>query len=237
MNKLRAMCLAQVAVVALACAHPKPQQSTERAAQPAPRSVNMEELLSQAEETTGLQYLTLESEARQRASGNDVQVAALKRIAGQPSPVKALLALVLLDWLGARSEPYQQALDYLERIAQKMAPTPRGTPSPEAVAAQLTQDFSGSLTKLLALRLAQDDTWPYWKAAAATLYLKQHFDASTTAAVLRFAIRTPDKRLRALAVDALQAHDDPQLDEVLRHELKRAARLQLPVAAEVKGLR
>jgi len=196
----------------------------------------MRELTLQAEAAAGPRYLELELRARQQAASDPIELAALREHLADDDPVVALMAHVVLDWLGDRRGDYEAALVHLKRAPERAAQTPKGTPSPLGVASYLTLHFSNRLTKLLALRLLKETDWDRWKVVAILLYLKEHKDPATTGALLRFAIETNEDTWRGFALEAVQAIADPRLTNKLAFEEARAKKLGRPVPATVQNI-
>ena len=197
---------------------------------------SVEDLLTRAQAVTGAEYLRLELDARQRAANNDVQKAALRRATSDADPIKALMARVVLGWVGEAEADYRGALEYLVGAPIRLARTPIGVPEPLAVEAYLTRNYAERAAPLLALRLLKEGGWPRWQVVGVLFYLEAHPDPITTSAVIRFAIETSEPEWRRYAVEALEKYTDPALAAKLRFEIARANTLKLPIPPEVRAL-
>jgi hypothetical protein len=190
-----------------------------------------------AVEKTGRDYLQLELDLRGSAQLDAVEGESLRKAArSHPDPVARLVAKVVLDWAGPRGGDFKAALDYLALLPIKLAPTAMGTPSPMGTESYLSHHFADRVAELLALRLVKEEGWPHWKVVAIIFYLKEQKVPSTTAALIRLAIETPDPGWRGFALEAIREIDDRELGPKLTFEIARAHRSKRAVPSEVAAL-
>jgi hypothetical protein len=232
----RARFLAAACLSSCLCNEPASRADTGVPSDSAERRESVEDLLTRGQTVTGAEYLQVELDARQRAAGDDVQKAALRRATADVDPVKALMAHVVLAWVSGAEPDYGGALEYLVGIPIRMAPTVAGFPSPTSVASYLTRKYAKRVAPLLALRLVKEGGWPRWKAGGTLFYLEADPDPTTTSAVIRFAIEVTDPALRGYAIETLQTYEDPNFGKKLKYEITRANALKLPIPPEVRAL-
>jgi hypothetical protein len=218
------------------CNEPASRADTGVPLESADRRESVEDLLTLGQTVTGAEYLQVEQDARQRAAGNDVQKAALRRATADTDPVKALMAHVVLAWVSGSEPDYGGALEYLVGIPRRMARTPAGVPDGLGVESYLTLHYVGRVAPLLALRLVKESDWPHWQVTGVLFYLEAHPDPTTTGAVIRFAIETTDPEWRGYAIETLQKYTDPDFGKKLKYEIARANALKLPIPPEVRAL-
>jgi hypothetical protein len=187
-------------------------------------------------EAAGPDYLRGELDLRQAAPLDPALNQRLRQVSAHGEPIARLLAQVVLDWGGPKRADFNAALDYLDRLPGKLARTAMGKPSPTGTESYLTLHFADRVAELLALRLIKEDAWPPWKARAVIFYVTAHRPPSTTTALIRFAIETPDTESRGLAIAGVRAIDDPTRATQVAAEIARAQRLQRPVPPDVRAL-
>lgn len=232
----RALFFAVACLSSSRCNEPASRADASVPLESSDRRESVEELLTRGQTVTGPEYLQVELDARQRAAGNDVQRAALRRATADVDSVKALMAHVVLGWLSGSEPDYRGALDYLAGAPIRMSRTPVGYPPPLGVESYLTRHYAERVAPLLGLRLVREGGWPQWKIGGVLLYLEAHPDPTTTGAVIRFAIETADPKSRSLAIEVLEKYTDPDFGKKLKYEIARANALKLPIPPEVRAL-
>jgi hypothetical protein len=187
-------------------------------------------------DASGPDYLRGELDLRQAAPLDPALSQRLRQVSARGEPIARLLAQVVLDWGGPKRADFDAALEYLDRLPAKLARTAMGKPSPTGTESYLTLHFADRVAELLALRLIKEDAWPPWKARAVIFYVTAHRRPSTTTALIRFAIETPDAESRDLAIAGVRAIGDPTQATQVAAEIARAQRLHGPVPPEVRAL-
>ncbi len=186
---------------------------------------------------SGQRYLNLELDLRHEERGEPARSQAFRDAAtSHTDPIGRLLAQVVLDWGGSRTEDYKAALAFLDYIPLRFKRTALGFPRPSGVEWYLTEHFANRVVELLALRLVQDAGWPNWKVVGIISYLETHKKPSTTAALIRFAIETKQDEWRQFALEAIRAFNDPDLQEKVMFEIARARKHGLTVPRTVSEL-
>jgi hypothetical protein len=188
-------------------------------------------------ESSGQRYLNLELDLRKDSQADGAEAEFLRLAADSHSdPVARLVARTVLDWSEPKGGDFKAALDYLDYAPVKLAPTVKGFPSPMGIESYLTLHFADRVTELMAVRLIKGEGWPRWKAVGIIFYLKAHRVASTTSALLRFAIETSEAEWREFALEAIREIHDPDLPAKLTFEIARAQKRGRAVPAEVRAL-
>jgi hypothetical protein len=175
---------------------------------------------------------------RQLLSAGAAAVPTLRANLNHADPVAQMIARYLIEWIEGRAPEYQEALDYLDYLPDRLARTPITSPPPLGVAAYLKQHFGPRVAEFLAVRLVKIPRAPHWRMMGVLFYLKEQAVAPAVPALIRFAVETQNDEWRAAAVAAIQAANDPQLQARLQAEQQRAAARQLafppPLAALLK---
>ena len=154
-----------------------------------------------------------------------------------PDPMAALLAQVLLNWAGAKRPDYDAALEYLDTLPARIAPTPITKPPPGGVASYIEQEFEDRVADMLALRLLKEPDWPRWRVIGVLLYLKDHPDKSTAGTILRYAAETENDEYREFAVDALKPSRGADLDVLIDAERQRVENMGKVFPNELAALK
>ena len=196
----------------------------------------MENLFEHALASSGAEYVATERRLRQLVATDSSS--ALETILGvpNPDPLASLLAEVLRAARGDSRQDYDDLEELFRNLPEESAQTPIGRPQPNGVRNILSRGYGARATKFLALRLAKDPDMPGWLVGGILLYLADHRDVTTTAAILRFAIVTPAASRRALARDALGAIADPALPQKLLEAQRWAETRDLTIPAELRQI-
>jgi hypothetical protein len=178
----------------------------------------MDAIFEKAILSTGREYLAAEQQLMQ---GGTYAAETLSKNLQHPDPLARLTAKVLLEWMEGKAPEYQAALEYLDYIPKRLAETPAGAPRPIGVANDLNERFGGRVAEFLALRLFKEADWPRWKILGVLFYLKEQHMVSTTEALIRFASDTQNDEWRKIAIEAINAAHDPDLQNKLAAERQR----------------
>jgi hypothetical protein len=189
--------------------------STDRAARQTKKGAEMVDIFDRAVTDSGKPYLDAEA---QLVSAGAAATGTLNANLGNPDVVARLVSRTLLAWIGGKGTQFRAALDYLESLPRHLARTPIGNPSPVGVVSYLDLHFGAELVDLLALRLLKEPDWPDWKRNSALLYLRNHPSASLTEPLIRFVSLTTKAQAADLAVEAISAANDKDLQAKLRAE-------------------
>lgn len=144
-------------------------------------------------------------------------------------PIGALLAELMQEAASGGADEFEQAIAYLDQLAERTALTAMRVPRADSVIEQLTARFGDRLTSFLALRLVKETTLPEWRVMATLGYLDRHKTPAVTDAVIRFAARTEVRRHQEVAAHVLRDLGDPALAQKLAAERDRLGR-DLPTA-------
>ena len=197
----------------------------------------MENLFERARITTGSDYVQAERQLRRLVTAGDAQtLAAIKQGALLPDPLAPLLAEVLLAAAGPSAKDYDDLEQLLVNLPATMARTALGKPMPDVFRRMVTEGYGNRATKFLALRLVKQPEWPDWLVSGVLLYLREHKDPATTAAIIRFAAVTPAPHRREWAREALAAIGDPALAARLDGAQRWAEANKLPFPPELRGI-
>lgn len=193
----------------------------------------MDQIFQQAVVEYGPRYLQAEDQLRH---GGTAAVDVVRRNLAHTDPIARLIAKCVLDWLEGRGQPYQAALDYLDRLPERMAQTAARVPSPTGVAGYLNLHFGSQVADVLAMRLVKGSDWPHWRVAGVLFHLRDQKVFSTTSAIIRFAAETTNDAWMDLALEALTAIADPELAEKVAAERQRLAVLNKPMPPRLAAL-
>lgn len=186
--------------------------------------INMDTLFQKAIESRGKDYLDAEYLLRQ---GGSAAVNTLYQNRNHPDPIARLIVESLLLWLQGKASEHQAALDYLDYIPKRLAKTPVGSPPPLGVSNELRDRFGDRVANFLALRLVKQDDWLRWRVISILFYLSEQKLPSTTYALIRFAVETPNEEARNYAIEAIKAIGDKDLKAKLSFERSRLQGLGL----------
>jgi hypothetical protein len=152
----------------------------------------VEDTFERAANTTGAEYLEAERQLRRWvAEGRADAEQVIKRgAAGSRDPITKLLADALLAARGPAGQDYDELEKIFVNLPMHTNRTPLGSPPPAGFKSIITRRYGARATKFLALRLVKDPDEPAWLAWGSFLYLQEHKDPATTAAILRFIIVT-----------------------------------------------
>jgi hypothetical protein len=171
----------------------------------------------------------LEAEQQLIAQGESI-VPFLQEQLKTSQPIPRLIAQVILQWIND-NQKFQECFDYFQRIEQRTAATPMGTPPPESVAEYLFQNFDDSVASLLGVYLLKlEQVWPSWKLLSSILYLGRLNSDASADVLIRFVSTTHQDHYRKLAVDSLVAVGD-------RSVLSKIETALQPLEAAHSGLR
>ena len=191
---------------------------------------------NQALVAQGVQYLALEDKLRDEIAPDPAKAAQELAHVAKAEPIADLMATVLLGWVGKDKGDFVQALDYLEKIGPKLKRSAVGYPPPLGVAGRLADTYSDRVADLLALRLVKQEDWPHWRVEGVLLYLQECKKATTTSALLRFAMEARLTVWRHDALETVRAIGDPDLAAKLTYEKARQRTLGRPIPDEFLGL-
>jgi hypothetical protein len=191
---------------------------------------------NQALAAQGVQYLALENKLRDEIVPDPQKAAQELAHLANNEPIAQLMATVLLGWVGKDKSDFFEALDYLEKIGPKMSRSAIGYPPPLGVADRLAALFRDRVAELLALRLVKQEDWPHWRIEGVLQYLQECKKATTTSALLRFAMEAKDDEWRSDAIAAVKAIGDPDLAAKLTYEKARQRTFGRPIPDEFHGL-
>lgn len=195
---------------------------------------HMHAVFRTAGKSTGEAYLEAERELR---DGGAQAESTLRANRLNPDPMAALLARVLLNWAGEKGSDYDAALEYLDKLPARIAPTPLTTPSPSGVASYLEQEFEDRVADMLTLRLFKEPDWPRWRVIGVLLYLKDHPDKSTAGTILRYAAEAENDEYREFAADALKPSRGADLDVLIDAERQRVENMGKVFPNELAALK
>lgn len=193
----------------------------------------MQAIFDAAVQSHGQAYL--DADRKLRAGGIPAEMV-LRNNLHHADPVARMLARTTLDWVEGSAKDYQDTLDYLDYLPNRLARTPITVPPPSGVAAYLTLHFEGRVADFLSVRLVKGTDWEYWRVAGVLFYLKEQARPSTTEPLLRFAVETKDDELRGWAIEAITASNDPDLKAKLDVERRRTQALAIPFPAALAAL-
>jgi hypothetical protein len=195
--------------------------------------MTMDTMFEAAVTSTGPAYLDAEQRLRDAEAA---AVPVLEKNLHRSDPIARLVARVILDWLQGSATNFQDALDYLDYLPERIAHTPMGDPRPDGVAGYLSDTFEARVVELLALRLVKGIDWPQWRVYGVLFYLKEQARPSTTEALLRFTVETQNDDARSDALDAIRASHDRGLKSKIAAERIRALALKLPFPPSLADL-
>ena len=191
---------------------------------------------NQALVAQGVQYLALESKLRDEIAPDPQKAAQSLANLVKAEPIAQLMATVLLGWVGQDKGDSIEALDYLDKIGPKLKRSAVGHPRPAGVAGRLADSYSDRVANLLALRLVKQEDWPHWRVEGVLQYLQECKKATTTSALLRFAMEAKDEEWRRDAIETVKSIGDPDLAAKLTFEKARQRTLGKPIPDEFHGL-
>jgi hypothetical protein len=195
--------------------------------------MTMDTMFETAVTSTGQAYL--EAEKKLRDAGASAEPVLQKNL-HRTDPIARLVARVILDWLQGSATDFQDALDYLDYLPERIAHTPMGDPSPVGIQGTLSDRFEARLVDLLGLRLVKGTDWPQWRVGGVILYLQEQARPSSTEPLLRFVVETRNDEWRRFALDAARASHDPDLKAKIAAERIRALALKLPFPPSLADL-
>jgi hypothetical protein len=166
---------------------------------------------------TGDQFVSFE----QQLATNSLALSVVKAKQEHPDPVARLFARYLLVWQTNGGKEFLEAMEYIDKKAERVRPTPAMYPRSDGMANTLSETYDGRVAAFLATRLITSSNWPHWKAAAVILYLGQQRIPSTTEALIRFAAEARSKELREVTVGSIRQMRDAELPSKLRAEQAR----------------
>jgi hypothetical protein len=179
-------------------------------------SPDFEAVFRRAMISEGDAYLMAESELRDSPESAPV----LRAHLSDPDPIGRPAAGVVLEWSESAGDELTQAMQYLDDLQRRFAPTVLGAPPVTGVIQNLTTKFGGRLAELLALRLVQQPQ-PSWRVLTTLGYLDRHKNPATTEALIRFAAQTREPRLQQLVAQVVANLGDPALAQKLQAERDR----------------
>jgi hypothetical protein len=195
----------------------------------------MDNVFERALAATGPEYVELERQLRRLvAAGTSEALAAIAAGRRHPDPIAPLLAEVVGAARGESGQDYDNLEKLMVNFPARVARTPLGEPEPDMFRQAVTRAYGGRATKFLALRLVKQPEWPDWLVLGVLLYLQEHPDPATTAAVLRFAIVTPSLDQRRAAVATLGAIADPAMGPKVVEAQRWAEAAKLPFPPELR---
>lgn len=167
-------------------------------------SAILSELFADVTRLEGEEYL--EREARLTSAGQAAIAFLLDRSEHEVEPLRAFIANTLTEWISlpelwALYDRVMESLDLYEHKAEK---SPLGSPRPDIVAREITIIAGARLTRMLALRMLKDRSWPSWKVRGVLAYLVDHHDAATLLPIQIYAATTRNRALRGEARTAAQ---------------------------------
>jgi hypothetical protein len=177
---------------------------------------DLEAVFRRAMISTGDAYLMAESELRDTPDNAPV----LRAHLSDPDPIGRLTAEVVLEWSESADDEFGQAMQYLDDLDRRFAPTVLGAPPVTGVIENLTARFGGRLAPLLALRLVQQPQ-PSSRVLVSAGYLDRHKNTRTTEALIRFAAQTREPRLQQIVAQVIANLGDPALARKLQAERDR----------------
>lgn len=139
-----------------------------------------------------------------------------------PDPVGRLLARVLLAWVRGEAVGTLRAVNYLDSLPGFLAEKPYG-PDGKSAARYLTVNHGERAAEVMALRLVQSEDWPDWRVEGVISYLETCKQSSTSEALLRFVVETPNPGWRQRAFQALLRMEEPGLQVKVAAEEARLA--------------
>jgi hypothetical protein len=193
----------------------------------------METLVDKALNGRGREYF--EAERAYRLAG-DLSALPQAPSAANMDPLSTLILQVLRQWKQPEAKEFDQALEYLDTLPSRIAKTPITSPSPSGIAGYLSMHFGWRVADLMAVHLIKQTDWPQWRVSGVLLYLREQARPSITAALIRFASETQDKRWIAVALETIRAAKDPDLPAKVYAEERHAAKESRPLPPALKEL-
>ena len=196
------------------------------------QAMTMENLIDRLLTASNDEYLDQEMKLRQ---GGAEAVLQLKARLNDNDVFIRTYARTMINWIEGRSPNNDAALTYLDQLPEKIAKTPRKTPSPIGTASYLSLHFQASVADILAVHLIKRPNLPYWRTAAILYYLEAQKTHEINGILLRFISDTPNDDFRDFTLKIIDAIKDPQLDLKILQEEKRLKSLNLSLPDSLKS--
>ncbi len=191
------------------------------------KAMSMETLFAELIAVKGNEYLKKEYQLRE--FGGDAVAMLQTKLSDQDSFTR-FYARMMINWISGRSPKNQEALSYLDSLPVRLARTPITSPSPMGAMSYLNLHFQSSVTDILAVHLIKLPDFPHWRIATILFYLESQKSPEVTDILLRFVNETSNDDYRNVALNTIDATNDPNLkSKLLQEELRlKALEKELP---------